>query len=1386
MTRLLAVLVVFLALTFAHADLRVGFIDRSAPGEPGARDAAALAYARTQGTVTRLRPGPGGGWEAPGDRTYAPEEFDVIWYHEGDTPAASLGDAAHADLLAYVEGGGALLLSGSAGNLVSELGFETTPPRVLGPTSAAYLSGIVVPPQHRAHPIFAGLDVTRPVILTSLGGNALTDFYATAAPHGEVLADGTAGLGERPLVEYSVGAGRVIMVGWRLPDFTTAGDPYRPNIERLFGNMLRYLAAGNTNHARLIPPAGKAAYVRLLGVPFLRCEHASVLAVSASALSGEAGPWKSATLLEPQTSAGALPAGDAFVVEAAPPAAPVQALALTLTSRERPAAQYLATRQAEQAEQDRQDAEMMKGLRVMKPQVTLTPGPLKPLRLAEPEQAILLGHSPFMAPAGDIQPAYEPLEDGGFRIEGSFRRQNRPIVHGQNRVWTGDAPVFMVDAPTGSGCYAEDRIFPLFPRPDASRGDTGLCLGALRLAVPGPDGAPRWLDEMKAQTTFRPGYTQYVIAEPAGAWHATLTMAPLLDSHGFVCRVEFDRETPLRWQYGGIWWTEGEANKNAVAVDGRVAFITEPNLPNGLVGVGCDAAGELKAVPAPYGRQVQFTAAQPARVYHVVSTWGVTTYDQARADKTMARLDTPNTAAWPQARDRLKRAWFDAYIGRALEPEKRLRALVAAPQEALDKTVSWWDQRRAQFQIRTPDRRLNALINWSRATTEYHRQGPGLVLGAQIWQMYSHISTGWYGKEWGGDHAAMEECLRLYGAMQEDNGFIRWISPSLMPFDAEDNTPYWVDQVWRHYTWTGDLQFIRDLWPAVRKAVAWMRKTNDPTDSGLFRDWYEYWNCDSNGKGPKSVVPSAMSWAMMDRAARMAALLGDPQAEKEYRALADRTREAVLRELWREDKGRLGCIGAEGIWRGHPQTWEEYLPVNCGLLSPDQGRRALRWLAGHYGFQPQPGVQLLSCSDWYPIRWSCQWVPTGDTCLAALAGMKCGDADLWWPYLRTVVGSAFASDFPGINMGISNAGAGGGDREDVDSVDPHCHAVVRGLFGLEPALHEGRLDICPAFPSDWTEAGITTPDLSYQWRRTGEEAELRIHTPKPTVKHVRANLTGPEVVTPAETDSTVRVRLGPVPPPPEPTPTAPVPAPGPLGTRLARGAPEPETATPATWAPAVKGKLVLFDLTGAYNKTVEEFVATPFIYDCSDGPSPIAGWWGNPGISLPPTPRVLEAPGGVRFLTAGRPKPGAGLPGKNLLALSSWRPYPLPGGATIPVGLQCRRVWLLMQNYVHPMKNYIPNGEVILHYADGRQALTSLIPPYNLDCYFQHFSLQGVSLPLGRLSGGGFVDMSVSQAHALALPLPCGPGQVLESVELRATCSEGALGLLGLTAELGP
>ena len=215
----------------AQTPLRIGFVDPALPKNPPPRNAAALAFAQSQGEVARIAWQKEGGWLAPDGRIRAPEEFDVVWFHQGDDlGAAKLDTAAGADLMAWLEGGGALLVSGAAGRVLNDLGIEPTPLRVLGANEAAFVSGIRVLPEHREHPAFAGLDVTQLVPLTTKGGNAMADFHGTAGPGGELLANGS-GASERPLVEYTVGAGRVIFVGWRLPDFTTATDEHRPNLE---------------------------------------------------------------------------------------------------------------------------------------------------------------------------------------------------------------------------------------------------------------------------------------------------------------------------------------------------------------------------------------------------------------------------------------------------------------------------------------------------------------------------------------------------------------------------------------------------------------------------------------------------------------------------------------------------------------------------------------------------------------------------------------------------------------------------------------------------------------------------------------------------------------------------------------------------------------------------------------------------------------------------------------------------------------------------------------------------------------------------------------------------------------------------------------------------
>ena len=1013
---------------------------------------------------------------------------------------------------------------------------------------------------------------------------------------------------------------------------------------------------------------------------------------------------------------------------------------------------------------------------VIVPRIETAKGPLRPQVWPDTDQSVIFEHSPHMINK-EARPnhPYEPIEDGGFRITGSPRSFNRHINQAHNALVTGDTPRFRVSTSTGSGCYMSDnRTFPLFARPDASKGGVTPSLGELRLAIRKADGQPLWLDTLPGTTaSFYPGYTEYQLREPAGTWQATITVAPALDFHGFICRIEFSRDMPLQWQYANLWYTNGEPRANRVELKGRHAILTDASLPNGQVVVGWNGNGEVRSAAGGAGELAEAWPATPQKTYCIMQTWGVSTCDLAKAKEAMARLDNPNTKAWTKPVKSLQDDWFDWMITRALNPEKHYQALAGNPEGELRKTLDHWIARRQEFQIRTPDHHLTALINWNRCLSEYHHQGPGLLLGTELWAMYSHISVGWYGKEWGGDHKAIEDNLRYYAACQRDDGYIRWISEAMVPYDAEDNTTYWVDQVWQHYRWTGDRTFLADMWPHVQRAMKFIPK-GDPDGDGLYRAFYEYWNADSNGKGPKAAAPTATAWMAFRAAANLAAAMHDEVKAAEYQAMAKKIRDAAMTQLWNEKAGRLGSIGSDGLWRGHGAIWEQYLAINAGMLDASQSRSAMRWLDSHLGFEPNPDVRLLMCSDFWPLRWSVQWVVSGDTCLAIQAGLRHGDAAIWWPYLKTLARAPFQDDGggPGIRMAVNNHGCAGGEREDVDSDDPHTQVTVRGLFGIEPDIPAGRVEILPGFPAEWTSASIRTPDLDYTYQREGDVATFKVTSSRPLVKRIRANFGGEEITTPAETTSIVKLHLAPA------------------GTRPAGNSQSIIRTGKMPLVPYAplsadeRQRQVLVDLGGACNQTLEQLTTkTAFTFDHQDGPSPLSGWWSNPKLKMPPSPAMLKTETGVEFLIQGYKEGEKEKPA--ILALSSWQPYPLPAAATIPIGMRCSRAWLLLQNYVHPMRCYVPNGEVVLNYADGTRSIVSLVPPYNLDCYFQQFALDGMDVPLGKVAepmvGWMAAGERPTRARAQLLQIAVNPDKKLESIEIRATCSEGVIGLTGLT-----
>ncbi len=210
----------------------------------GPHNRAAWEAAKTIGNATLLLTGANGTFKDTTGADHTLAEFNLVWYHQGDAirRTALYAGAPLAALRGFAEKGGGVLLSGGALAMVDQLGLE----KEIRPQRhdlENYRDPAAMVPVEPSHPAFAGLHEEDGVIWLSRGGcPAVADFYWGGPAEGMVLANTSRGV-ERPLVEYRLGAGRVIVFGGRWPDYADTESLHRPNLLRLTSNLLEYLAA---------------------------------------------------------------------------------------------------------------------------------------------------------------------------------------------------------------------------------------------------------------------------------------------------------------------------------------------------------------------------------------------------------------------------------------------------------------------------------------------------------------------------------------------------------------------------------------------------------------------------------------------------------------------------------------------------------------------------------------------------------------------------------------------------------------------------------------------------------------------------------------------------------------------------------------------------------------------------------------------------------------------------------------------------------------------------------------------------------------------------------------------------------------------------------------
>lgn len=269
----IACLVLALAALFAANAGPVGFMLDTPADKLGPEAKAAWQLAQKLGPAKVVLVSEEGRFRDEQGRELYLNDFPALWYHQGDSGNAdgpAYSPITVVKLRQYVLEGHGLLLSGAALGMVRHLGLEDFSPRRAGPGAGAFLAGLIAAAP--AHPAFRGLAGVafieeKQFAFNDTGHAAFSDFYGTGGPkRGMVLGRANSST-EDPLVEYELGKGRVIVLGWRVPRYAHAANPHRANLERLTGNLLAYLGdSGAWREVVVKPQVAQAAATEAPGI----------------------------------------------------------------------------------------------------------------------------------------------------------------------------------------------------------------------------------------------------------------------------------------------------------------------------------------------------------------------------------------------------------------------------------------------------------------------------------------------------------------------------------------------------------------------------------------------------------------------------------------------------------------------------------------------------------------------------------------------------------------------------------------------------------------------------------------------------------------------------------------------------------------------------------------------------------------------------------------------------------------------------------------------------------------------------------------------------------------------------------------------------------------
>ncbi|MBJ2190490.1 MAG: DUF4450 domain-containing protein [Muribaculaceae bacterium] len=700
---------------------------------------------------------------------------------------------------------------------------------------------------------------------------------------------------------------------------------------------------------------------------------------------------------------------------------------------------------------------------------------------------------------------------------------------------------------------------------------------------------------------------------------------------------------------------------------------------------------------------------------------------------------------------------------------------------------------------------------------------------------------------------------KKWGTPMYSNGYICRRPRKKDEMSHYDMNLVYIDAMLRHFRHTGDKEAMQSLFPVIKRHLEWEKLNFDPDGDHLYDAYCCIWASDALYYSGGAVTHSSAYNMFANRlAAQVAEAIGENP--EPYRREAEAIAEAIDSNLWMSDRGHWAEYrDAGGKQRLHPSpaVWTIYHAIDSEIADKFKNYAATCYIDREIPHIPvegegvDSGLYTISTTNWKPYSWSINNVAIAEVMHTALAYWQAGRSDEAYKLMKAVAMDNMYLGASPLNFGqISHYDAARGEcyRDFADPIGVWSRALTEGLFGVRPDLlaKNPAVALIPGFPSEWNEASVTLPDISYSFKRDGrrsvykinnrygKNSSLKLTIPAKGIKSVKVN--GSETAWDAETDAIgsprITVNGGTATDLTieiieadsfTPSPTGRLHTEGPVTFRemnagnLSWWMPEVNALSPSVAVPANgfndirNGLCEPIDLTASYNASVTDIFRNEYLSPRPNVttlqlPKQGIGEWCHPKLTaeiddsglrsrLAKDSGILKTESGIPFALPAE--------GSNILFTSLWDNY--PDSAKISLSGRASHLYLLMAGSTNHMQWGMENGRLRVRYTDGTESVTPLINPHNwapieLDFYHDDYAFAQapgalppyrLHLKTGRMSRTlgaelgikGVGDRFIEGGAGIVLDMPVDSSRELSSLSLETLSGDVVIGLMGLTIQ---